>query len=83
MNHYVIETVLKEKRQDMLQEAERLRHIREYEKSLQAGPGGRSSPIFIRLIGKLEIAVGGALIRAGVWLTKRQMRKGYGLACKS
>lgn len=82
MNPYVIEAVLKEKRQDMLQEAERLRRIREYEEHLQSQAIQKRGVHFYRMVGKIEIALGNLLIRVGMWLTRRQTRRGYGLVCK-
>lgn len=82
MNHYIIEAVLKEKRQDMLQEAHRLRCIREYEEHERATAVRNRSPLRHRLIGSLEVTLGNLLIRAGLWLTKRQMRRGYAQVCK-
>jgi hypothetical protein len=59
MNPYVLEVILKEKRAEMLREAERQRMINEYE---AANPPVR---------GRLAIAFGDLLIRTGKRLKKR------------
>lgn len=82
MNHYVIEELLKEKRRDMLQESERLRLVREYETSLKTASARRRNQLYVSLLGNLEIALGNMLIRAGVWLTKRQLRRGCVQGCE-
>lgn len=82
MNHYVIEAVLKEKRQDMLQEAYRLRCIREYEEHVRATAVRSRSPLRHRVVGSLEVGLGNLFIRVGLWLTKRPMRRGYAQVCK-
>lgn len=59
MNPYILETILKEKREDMLREAERQRLIAQYE----AGqPQIRS---------RIATAIGNILIRLGEGLKKR------------
>lgn len=82
MNHYVIEAVLKEKKQDMLQEAQRLRRVREYEEHLQSSGPDKDKLFVLRLLGHLELALGNQLIRTGVWLTRRHMRRGCSLTCE-
>ena len=59
MNPYVIELMIREKREDMLREAERLRLIAEYE----AGRKNRN--------GRVWYAVGELLIRLGERLQNR------------
>jgi hypothetical protein len=63
MNPYLLEVMLKEKRQDMLREAERQRMINEYE---AANP-----PVQ----GRLVIALGDLLIRLGERLKQRYQGK--------
>lgn len=66
MNPYVIEVILREKRDDMLREAERQRRIAEYEAYEAArNPSKR----------RLAVAVGDMLIRLGERLKERNSSK--------
>lgn len=63
MNPYIIETILREKRADMLKEAERQRLVAQYEAGQQDQKG------------KLAIALGDILIRLGEKLKSRYSSK--------
>jgi len=66
----------------MLEEAQRLRRIREYEEHVLATAVSSPAPLRHNVVGSLEVALGNLLIRVGLWLTKRPMRRGYAQACK-
>jgi hypothetical protein len=65
MNPYVIEVILREKREDMLREAERQRRIAQYEPH-EAHEVARQPAK-----GRLAVAVGNMLIRLGERLKER------------
>lgn len=59
MNHQIIELMLREKREDLLREAERQRAIAEYEAGIPRKPN------------RLAVALGNRLIKLGEGLKRR------------